>query len=333
VVGTALFLLVERRSSNPIVNLSLFGIRPFRLTALAAFVVGGSFLAAMVFLPLFMVNVVGGTATQSGLTIMPLTFGLIAGNIVVGQLVARIGKYKGLLIGSLVILCASMAVMGFTLTAHSTWAEVTLKMIVVGVGLGPSIPLFTLAIQSAVPPQQIGVATSMATFSRQMGSTMGLAIVGTIFATTLATRIGEEMGAVMARVPPEFRQRVAQLQTGGGAGGGASAEDMSSGTGTFDAEKIKAQVHQGFVEQRQQLEAAPPDDPRRQRLAGLEMNEQKAMGMVDDMAEAMKEAFTDAIKRIYQASVLIALLGLLIALLAPEVPLRGPGGPQPVPSE
>src|SRR5262245_8273799 len=249
-VGTALFLMVERRSANPIVDLSLFGIRPFRLTALAAFVVGGAFLAAIVFLPLFMVNVVGLSATRSGLTTTPLTFGLIAGNVVVGQLVARIGRYKGLLIGSLVILCVSMVVMGFTLTAHSTQAEVTVKMILVGIGLGPSIPLFTLAIQSAVPPQRVGVATSMATFSRQMGSTVGLAIVGTIFATTLSGRITDEMGAVMSRVPPEFRQRVAAFQPGGGGAGASASEDLSSGTGTFDAEKIKARVHEEFAKNR-----------------------------------------------------------------------------------
>jgi len=335
VAGTAVFLLVERRTKNPIVNLDLFGIRPFRLTNLATFVVGGSFLAAIVFLPLFMVNVVGLSATRSGLTTTPLTFGLIAGNIVVGQLVAKIGKYKGLLIGSLVILCVSMVVMGFTITAHSTQTELTLKMIIVGVGLGPSIPLFTLAIQSAVPPQQIGVATSMATFSRQMGSTVGLAIVGTIFATTLSTRIGEEMGAVMARVPPEFRQRVAQLQGGEGAkGGGGPADDMGGGTGTFDAEKIKAKVHEEFAAQRKQLEAslanAPPDDPRRNALGGMQVGEQKALGMVDDLALAMKEAFTDAIKRIYQASIIISLLGLLLTLVAPEVPLREQSGPRPV---
>ena len=332
-VGTAIFLVVEQRSSNPIVDLSLFGIRPFRLTALAAFVVGGSFLAAIVFLPLFMVNVVGLSATNSGLTTTPLTFGLIAGNVAVGQLVARIGRYKGLLIASLVILCVSMAVMGFTLTAHSTQAEVTLKMILVGVGLGPSIPLFTLAIQSAVPPQRVGVATSMATFARQMGSTVGLAIVGTIFATALSSRISEEMGAVMARVPPEIRQRILVFQQGGGEDGGP--EELGGTTGTFDAEQIKAKVRRELEDRRRALQSAlagaPPDDPRRAALAGMEAGERTAMGMVDDLALAMKEAFTDAIRTVYQASVLIALLGLLIALVAPEVPLRGPGaGPRPV---
>lgn len=332
-VGTALFLMVERRSSNPIVDLSLFGIRPFRLTTLAAFVVGGSFLAAIVFLPLFMVNVVGLSATRAGLTTTPLTFGLIAGNVAVGQLVARIGRYKVLLVGSLVILCAAMAVMGFTLTPQSTQGEVTLKMILVGIGLGPSIPLFTLAVQSAVPPGQIGVATSMATFARQMGSTVGLAIVGTIFATTLSHRIGDEMGAVMARVPPELRQRVQELRLGGGPGASMEGE-LGSGTGTFDAERIKARVREAFAARRRELEIAlvnaPPDDPRRTALDRMEAGERTALGMVDDLALGMKAAFTDAIRTIYQASVFIALLGLLIALLAPEVPLRGPGGPRPV---
>ncbi|HVE87772.1 MAG TPA: MFS transporter, partial [Myxococcales bacterium] len=177
-----------------------------------------------------------------------------------------------------------------------------------------------------VPPQRIGVATSMATFARQMGSTVGLAIVGTIFATVLATRINEEMGNATARVPAEFRQQIAAMQ--GGAGAAAEGgEGMDTGTGTFDAEKLKARVHQGFVERRRALENLPPDDPRRQALAGMEMGEKKAMGLVDDLALAMKEAFTDAIRTIYQASVLIAVLGLLISLVAPEVPLRGPGGP------
>jgi len=75
--------------------------------------------------------------------------------------------------------------MGASLTEHATRGEMTLEMILVGVGLGPAIPLFTLALQSAVPPRQIGVATATATFARQTGFTVGLAIAGTIFATAL----------------------------------------------------------------------------------------------------------------------------------------------------
>ncbi len=110
-----------------------------------------AFLTAIVFLPLFMVNVVGLTATSSGLTTTPLTFGIVAGNVFSGQLVSRSGRYKPLMLIALVILIVAFAVMGFTLSPHSTQAEVTVKMILIGLGLGPSIPLYTLAIQNAVP--------------------------------------------------------------------------------------------------------------------------------------------------------------------------------------
>ena len=138
-------------------------------------------------------------------------------------------------------------------------------MILVGLGLGPSIPLFTLAIQNAVPPQQIGVATSMATFFRQMGSTVGLAMVGTIFATTLSARITDEMGAVMSRVPPEFRAARGGVSAGrrrAGLGG------LSSGTGTFDAEKIEARVHEEAEKNRRGLEAQLANARRTTRAAG-----------------------------------------------------------------
>jgi len=138
---------------------------------------------------------------------------------------------------------------------------------------------------------------------------------------------------VMARVPPEIRQRIVVLQQGGGADGGP--EELGGTTGTFDVEQLKAKVHREFEDRRRTLQTAlagaPPGDPRRAALDGMEAGERKAMQMVDDLALAMKEAFTDAIRTVYQASILIALLGLLIALIAPEVPLRGPsGGPRPV---
>jgi MFS family permease len=103
------------------------------------------------------------------------------------------------MLGALALLMGAFALMGFTLGVASTQAEVTLKMILVGVGLGPSIPLYTLAIQNGLPPHQIGVATASATFFRQMGATVGVAMLGTVFANVL---VGE-MGAHLAAQGPE----------------------------------------------------------------------------------------------------------------------------------
>lgn len=328
VIGCLLFVLVERRAVNPIVDLKLFSIRPFRFTIVTTFIVGGSFLAAIVFLPLFMVNVVGLSATRSGLTTMPLTFGLIFANVMVGRLVSRIGRYKFLLVGSLVILCGAFAVMGWTLTPESSQLEVTLKMILVGIGLGPSLPLFTLASQSAVPPRQIGVATSTATFSRQMGTTVGIAVIGTIFAGALSTRIGEEMAPVLAKVPPEFRSRF-----GPGSAGGAGEE--AAPMGTFDAAKVKDRIHAQFAEQRKIIEALPAEDPRHNALPAIAKTEAAAIETTDAVAASIKRAFTDAIRHVYRAALVIAVIGLLLALISPEVPLkgRGPGTPAPAPAE
>jgi EmrB/QacA subfamily drug resistance transporter len=185
--GIVAFILIETRVANPILDFKLFRIKTFAIGSLAAFVVGNAFLGAIVFLPLFMVNVVGLSATSSGLTTTPLTFGIVAANIASGQLVSRLGAYKGLLLGSLVVLVGSFALLALTLTTSETQLGISLKMVLLGIGLGPSIPLFTLAIQTSVPPQQIGVATAAATFFRQMGTTIGIAIIGTIFATSLAT--------------------------------------------------------------------------------------------------------------------------------------------------
>src|SRR5205085_6455352 len=104
----------------------LFSNKVFFVGNAGAFTLGLSFLGAIVFLPLFMVNVVGLSATSSGLTTTPLTFGIVLGNILSGQIVARIGRYKPVMLVSIAILICAFAIMGFTLTAHSSQLEVSL---------------------------------------------------------------------------------------------------------------------------------------------------------------------------------------------------------------
>jgi EmrB/QacA subfamily drug resistance transporter len=234
-VGTVGFVFWELRAAQPLVDLRLFGNRMVAWGSASMFVLGAAFLTPMVFLPLYMVNVVGVTNTASGLTISPLVLGIVAGNIVSGQLVSRLGRYKPLMLISLVVLGLGFTIMGFTLRPDSTQAEVTLKMVVVGLGLGPSIPLYTLAIQNAVSPQAIGVATSMSTFFRQMGSTVGIAIIGSLFATSLSEAMTSRMIEATRGLPPEMVQRFASNEAG------ASEEGAAVGK-AFDATAIKARI-------------------------------------------------------------------------------------------
>ena len=191
-LGAAAFIAIERRAANPILDLRLFQIKTFAIGSLGAFVAGCAFLGAIVFLPLFMVRVVGLSATKSGLTTTPLTFGIVAANILAGNLVSKLGSYKGLLLGAMGVMVAGFALLYTTLDTEATQAGVSAKMVLLGIGLGPAIPLFTLAVQNAVAPHQIGVATAAATFARSMGATVGLAVVGTVFASSFADNITRE---------------------------------------------------------------------------------------------------------------------------------------------
>jgi len=234
-VGVAAFVAWELRAKSPLIDLRLFRLPMVSWGSLTVFVLGGAFLTPMVFLPLFMVNVVGVSATASGLTISPLVLGVVAGNVLSGQLVARLGRYKPIMLASLALLSAAFLLMVLTLSTSSTQGGVTAKMVLLGLGLGPTIPLYTIAIQNAVPLPQLGVATSTVTFFRQMGGTVGLAVVGSLFGTTLATELAPRMAEATKGLPPALVQRFA---------GGPGAVDAEGGrtSGHFDAAAVKAKV-------------------------------------------------------------------------------------------
>ncbi|MCY1081490.1 MDR family MFS transporter [Archangium lansingense] len=326
-VGLVAFILAERTVQEPLLDLKLFRNKTFAVGNAAAFISGAVFLGAIVFLPLFMVNVVGLSATSSGFTMTPLTLGIVTGNILSGQLVSRLGRYKVLILSAQAVAVIAFGVMAFTLRPASTQGELTLKMIFVGLGLGPSIPLFTLAIQNAVAPHQVGVATSSATFFRQMGSTIGVALMGTVFGVALSSSMATHMSEATRDVPVEFRRQLLPQQ----AAGGQVSEEGGPSERSFDAAAIKARIAEGFEKQREALApAAQAGDPAaKDRLAGLAQAQQAAEATVDKVALAFKEAFSEAIRDIYRITMLIALLALLVTLALPELPLRKTNAPAP----
>ncbi|MFL5354105.1 MDR family MFS transporter [Archangium sp.] len=322
-VGFALFVLAERRAGDPLIDLDLFRNRIFAVGNATVFILGAGFLSAVVFLPLFMVNVVGLSATRSGLTLTPLTLGVVAGNVLAGQLVSRIGRYRLLMLGSLVVLTVGYALMGFTLTPGSTQAEVTAKMVLVGVGMGPSLPLYTLAIQNAVPPGQVGVATSAVTFFRQIGSTIGVALLGTVFAATLATSMNEGTAKALARLPPEVREQFQASGTGGSGG-----EGLESGQG-FPAKQLEADLREGFAAREREVEAKLAGPAKAEAMSRLRAEEARTLAAVDEVGQALKDGFTEAISAIYRIAIFISVLGFLLTLFLPERPLRRTNAPLP----
>jgi EmrB/QacA subfamily drug resistance transporter len=248
-LGLVAFIAIERRAKDPLLDLGLFSSPAFSIGNAAAFVVGMGFLAAIVFLPIFMQNVVGLSATASGFAGLPLVIGLVIGNIVSGQLVSRFGRYKPLMLVGLIIMMLGFAIAGFTLTPQSTFWEVFAKMLVMGLGLGPSIPLYTLAIQSAAPIEKTGVATSSATFFRQMGSSVGLAVFFGVFGNVLSQNLAPSLDAATKDLPPAMKAQFAQ--TGGGLDGEGGSANLR-----FDSEAIKKTALEGISNTEKQLEAA-----------------------------------------------------------------------------
>jgi EmrB/QacA subfamily drug resistance transporter len=181
-VGLALFVWAESRAREPIVPLQLFRIRTYASSMVSTFFASFAFFAAVIFLPRWFQIVQGFSPTNSGLAALPLVIGLIGSSIGSGLIVARTGRYKWLLVGAIALMGVAMVLMT-QLRVDTPVAIVWLWMFIAGLGVGPTFSVFTLVVQNAVPFHYLGVATSNLTFFRQIGGTVALAIVGTVFAT------------------------------------------------------------------------------------------------------------------------------------------------------
>jgi EmrB/QacA subfamily drug resistance transporter len=213
-IGLALvvvFLWVENRAKEPLVPLELFRLRTFSLSMAAVFLSAFGFFAAIIFLPRWFQAVAGVSATESGYNILPLLFGLIVSAVASGQIVARTGRYKVLITGALVLLAFGLWLLTH-LHANTDRPILWLWMLIAGLGIGPTFAVFTLIVQNAVSPRQVGAATASVGFFQQIGGTVGLTVAGTIFASRLTEEIPRQL--VAAGVPqPVVEQFVSNSAT------------------------------------------------------------------------------------------------------------------------
>jgi len=187
-VGIVLFIWAESRAKEPIVPLDLFRTRTYAASMLATFFAAFAFFGAIIFLPRWFQIVQGYSPTFSGLALLPLMAGLIVSSVASGLIVARTGRYKWLTVGAIVLMGISTALMT-QLRADTPVPIVWVWMLIAGLGVGPTFAVFTLIVQNAVPFRMLGVATSNLTFFRQIGGTVALAIVGTMFASSFQSEL------------------------------------------------------------------------------------------------------------------------------------------------
>ena len=178
------FIYAERKAKEPVLPLYLFKNSVFTISSVSVFLSGAITLASTVYIPLFLQSVQGLSPSSSGAYLTPLMFTMIIAAILSGQIISKTGTYKKLAIISFAIGTAGMFLLS-TMTQNTSNLEIILYEIIAGIGAGLAMPLFIIATQNAVKKRELGVVTSSSMYIEQLGSVIGLAILGTIVNMTL----------------------------------------------------------------------------------------------------------------------------------------------------
>jgi EmrB/QacA subfamily drug resistance transporter len=291
-IGLALgvvFVLIEARAAEPIVPLDLWKDRTYASSIIATFLISFGFFGAAVFLPQWFQFVQGASPTNSGLYSLALLAGLILSSVGSGAIVSRTGKYKAVILVGLVVMSVGLFLMSH-IEADTSLAVLFTWMFITGLGIGPTLAVFTIVVQNAVPMRALGVATSNLTFFRQIGGSVGLAVLGTVFATRLTSELSNQLAPlapklIAAGVPPQALQ---------GLGSGQATNLVEVGKPLGDTilaaipEAIRAQV-------------AP---------------------FVDAIVNGIHQAFSVAIGEVFLIGAGTTLLALAVSFFMREIPLR-----------
>ncbi|MGB6023496.1 MAG: MDR family MFS transporter [Ornithinimicrobium sp.] len=189
---TTFFFVEKRMGVEALLPLSLFSNRTVRISSIASVMLGVAMFGGLATLPLYLQIVKGATPTEAGLMLLPMTLGIMTGSILSGQVIARTGRYRIFpIIGSATL---TLAMVAMSFVGADTALPLTMTiMAFFGFGLGSNMQPLTLAVQNAVSPRMIGVATASATFTRQMGGTIGTAVFLSLLFAQAPLKIGESM--------------------------------------------------------------------------------------------------------------------------------------------
>jgi len=291
----AVFVFIESRAKEPIVPLDLWKDRTYASSIIATFLISFGFFGAAVFLPQWFQFVQGASPTNSGLYSLALLAGLIISSVGSGIIVSRTGRYKAIILGGLAVMSVGLVLMS-NLRADTQLPILWIWMFITGLGIGPTLSVFTIVVQNAVPMRALGVATSNLTFFRQIGGSVGLALLGTTFGNRLAAEIQPQILA--AGVPQQMVDQFAdQSSTGGSA---TSLIRVGSDLG--------ASILAGIPEQFRAI----------------------AEPLIPKIVFGIHQAFSLAVSEVFLIGVGTTVAALLAASFMRELPLRKTFGTKPV---
>ncbi|GIX43258.1 MAG: hypothetical protein KatS3mg129_2991 [Leptospiraceae bacterium] len=182
IIGLLIFYKYEINHKYPLFDLSLLNNKTFTISSFSIFLFGGPFIGSLIFFPLYLVQKYNISVLHSGYIITPLTFGIVISSTLAGKIASKTGKYKNILILSNIFVISIFGIL-FILTKffYVSLANIILIMILLGFAFGPILPLYVIAVQNSVSLKRIGTATSSIQFFRQMGATIGVALLGFIY--------------------------------------------------------------------------------------------------------------------------------------------------------
>jgi MFS family permease len=293
VLGLVGFVLAERRyGDDALLPLRLFRGRTFGLGSLLNFMLGMGMFGGLAALPLYLQIVKGASPTEAGLLLLPLTAGIMAGSVFSGQAIARTGRYKRFPVAGAAMLVVAMGLLAQVAVDTPLWQTLSIATLF-GLGLGFNMQPLVLAVQNAVPPRDMGVATSSATFFRQMGGTLGTAV----FLSVLFSTVGEKILAAFRAdaATSAFQQAVRDPQV--------LAEPAN--VSVIEALRTSGTLPAGSLDDTSFLSQL---DPR--------------------IARPFLEGFAGSMSLVFTVAAGILVLAFVVVLFLPEEPLRSVSGIQ-----
>lgn len=284
------FVFVERRAKEPIIPLSLFKNRIFSVSVISVFLTAMGMFGAILYIPLFAQGVMGISATDSGFILTPLMMGLIVASAVSGQIMSKTGKYKFMAVFGTALVTLAMFLMT-KVGLSTTQTDLYLRMILLGIGLGITMPIYNIAVQNAFSQAQLGVVTASTQLFRSIGGTVGTAIMGSVLNSSLASHVqslsNEPFVKQMAAADPGFS--VSKLD----------ANALQGFLNTEVQSKITSQLHQ--------LPAAV---------------QPQALQQFSQFVLKAKAILAAAVSDVFVIGVFLMLLALVISFFLKEIPLR-----------
>ncbi len=286
-IAAALFHIQEwRMGEEAILPLRMFANRTVGVASAAGVVVGVAMFGGIAMLPLYLQIVRGSTPTQAGLQLLPMTLGIMTGSIISGQMISRTGRYRHFPIIGAGLITAGLFIFHYIRFDTPLW-QVMLVMALFGVGLGFNFQPLTLAVQNAVPRHQIGVATSTATFSRQIGGTLGTAV----FLTLLFSTVPDKIKAAFTSIGPTADFQAALRDPANAAFAKQLAAAQASGNGVSSTGVLQDSSFLSHL------------DPR--------------------LAKPFLMGFADSMDLVFLTGSMVMVFGFLIMWLLPHVELAG----------